>query len=152
MVTSFTLDHSLDGTLFTLLDEVQPFLTGEEGHVYQYWHLESVLGINHYQLTVNFADSTSRTIGPIAVEVGRPPVYSYPTFPSSNNPFIRPLVGDGDDTWLEARITDLYGRPVAAVRNQNDFDLPDLPAGLYVLHARYESGWHATQFVITQSD
>jgi hypothetical protein len=63
---------------------------------------------------------------------------------------ITPLDGDPDNPWEEARITDLYGRPVATVKGQNSVNLPDLPSGIYVLQAKYATGWQTSTFVITR--
>lgn len=153
LLTQFSIEHSLDGVQFQGIGTVDPILIGEDGHIYEFWHVTPALGVNYYQLTLHFADSSSKSVDVITVDVGRPPIYSYPTLPGVDRPGATPLQSDPNNPWIEARVTDLYGRPVAVVKGQTDMDLPgDLPSGIYVLHARYASGWHAQTFVITQNE
>lgn len=151
-LVSFLVEHSLDGVEFKQIGEVPALLTGEEGHIYEYWDVNAVLGLNYYRLTLLFADGSTQMVDPIRVDVGAPPIYSYPTFPSRpGSGIITPFNGDPDNAWTEARVTDLYGRPVAMTQN-GDLQLPDdLPSGIYVFQAKFPSGWGATTFVITQT-
>jgi len=146
------VEHSLDGVEFMPVGEVLPLLTGEEGHIYEFWHVGAPLGLNYYQLRLIFGDGTERVIDPVKVEVGVPPIYSYPTFPSNPRPGVTPLTGEEDDTnWSEAMISDIYGRPVMTVGGQSELNMANLPMGIYILNAKYGTGWQTSTFVISKN-
>lgn len=146
------LEHSLDGDTFAPIAEITPLLTGEDGHIYEYWHVTAPLGSNYYRLRLIFADGGERLEEPVKVEVGAPPIYTYPTLPSSPRPGATPLTdGQDDGVWTEAIITDLFGRPVLSVNGgPSEFTTSELPMGIYVLNAKYASGWKATTLMISR--
>lgn len=145
------LEHSTDGMQYAPIAEITPLLTGEEGHIYEYWHLGAALGLNYYQLRLIFADGNERVIDGVKVEVGAPPIYSYPTFPSSPRPGATPLTDGQDDTWVEARITDIYGRPVMTVNDPSELNTANLPMGIYVLNTRSAAGWQTSTFMVSKN-
>jgi hypothetical protein len=149
---SFSLSHSLDGANYALLAEIPAVLAGNEGNIYEYWHVGAPLGLNYYQLEVVYVNGERLVMDNMKVELGSP-IYSYPTLPANPRPgLITPLDGNPDNPWEEARVTDFYGRPIVTVKGPNSVNLPDLPSGIYVLHAKYATGWQASTFVVTQSD
>jgi hypothetical protein len=108
--------------------------------------------LNYYQLEVVYVNGERLVMDNMKVELGSP-IYSYPTLPANPRPgLITPLDGNPDNPWEEARVTDFYGRPIVTVKGPNSVNLPDLPSGIYVLHAKYATGWQASTFVVTQSD
>jgi len=150
-VASFGLNHSTDGVNYTPLVDLPAILAGNDGNIYEYWHVGAPLGLNFYRLEVVYVTGERVVVADVKVDIGAP-IYSYPTLPSNPRPGATPLDGDPDNPWEEARITDFYGRPILSVKGQNSVDLPDLPSGIYILHAKYATGWQASTFVVTQAD
>lgn len=145
-LTTIVVENSLDNITFAPLGEVPPIFTGGHGSDYQYWHVNPPNGTNYYRLRLVYSHGGEQLSGTAKIVVGGPPIYSYP----------RPRgITDGgsqdDSSWSEAIITDLYGRPVMSVRDQADLNINNLPMGIYVMNAKYPSGWQASTFVVNNN-
>lgn len=148
-LTAFRIEHSTDGVNYIPIGEVPAIFVGEDGHIYDYWHLTPALGTNHYNLVLIFDNGEELRGGETKVDYGVPPIYSYPTLPGAGRPGTERPFWDPDNPWSEAMILDLYGRPVQGLNPSSRFAVDDLPAGIYIFSARYAGGWQSTRFVIT---
>jgi hypothetical protein len=141
-LTSIVVENSLDNVNFTPIGEVPPVFTGGHGSDYEFWHVNPANGLNYYQLRLMFSHGGEQLSSVAKVEVGAPPIYTYPRPRGIVN-------GDTDNSWSEALVTDIYGRPVFSARDEQELNFGDLPMGIYVLNVRYETGeWQTTTFMV----
>ena len=149
---SFVVERSLDNMTFLPIGEVSAIQTGEDGHIYDFWDNTPAPGVNYYRLSLTFTHGQGQYSDVIKVAYGAPPIYSYPTYPSNPRPGATPFTGEPDDnTWSEAMVSDIYGRPIMALHNASEIDLTNLPMGIYVMTARYASGWRTSTFVVNRN-
>jgi hypothetical protein len=144
-LTTIVVEHSLDNVMFTSIGEVAPIFTGGHGSNYEFWHVNPPVGLNYYRLRLVFSHGGEQLSNSAKVTVSGPGVF---TFPRPKSPGIQ---SGQTDAWSEAIISDLYGRPVMSVKNEDDLDNADLPPGIYVLSLRYPSGWQSSTLVTNKN-
>ena len=150
-LVSFGVQHSLDGVKFEDIGSVAAIFVGDVGHYYEFWHVDPPNGLNFYRLRLYFRDGTTKDSEIMKVLVGVPSIGSWYLVGPPGSIDVRPLTDNPDDQILELRVSDLYGRPIAAVQGQSEVQLPDdLPSGIYVVHVRMASGWSSKTISITQ--
>ena len=149
---SFGVQHSLDGVKFDEIGSVPAIYVGDPGHFYEYWHVNPPNGLNFYRLRLYFRDGATKDSEIQKVLVGAPAIGTWYLVGTAGSIDAWPLNDDlPDDPVLEMRVSDLYGRPVAAIQGQSHLTLPDdLPSGIYVAHVRFASGWSSKTFTVTQ--
>lgn len=146
------VEHSLDGVNFQPIGEVPAIFTGATGHIYNFWHPTAHPRLNYYRLYLVFNHGLNSYSETIKVSVGAPPIFTYPTYPGASGPSIRPLTSGDEDEWNEAILSDIYGRPIMRMRSdETDLRIENLPTGIYILNARYTSGWRTSTFVVNNN-
>jgi hypothetical protein len=141
-MTLIIIEHSIDNVSFESVGEIQPIYTGAHGQDYRFLHPSTTPGLNYYRLRFEFHNGDIAYSHPIKMLIqGAPPILVYHGAAPAN------LTGEDGDTWVDAMITDLSGRPVMVINQSGETNLENLPPGIYVVRARTAKGWVASLLV-----
>ena len=78
------IEYSTDGLTFKPIAELP--VIDKDGYINQYVHATPIVGVNYYRLALMFIDGGHQNSEMIKVEMGAPPIFTYPTYPSKPRP------------------------------------------------------------------
>lgn len=146
----FIIERSADGLTWEPIRSVEGAGNSTEELHYQEWDFNPLTGVSYYRLKQVDFDGTSSLSAPVSIYFSTGETLVYPNPAKNEITVAHPNITDYDIVVVDALGRIVSKMPATSVTGQINFDISDLPVGVYTIQLLNQGKTESHRFVKTK--